>query len=482
MVGCIKMTLNKINVNDAIKEVKKLLAKEKKMSPALKAAIKVLILIVSMLADRMNLTSKNSSKPPASDTNRKRGSNRKKSDKKPGGQKGHIGTKLTKVSDPDKIEEIKVDRGTLPKGVKYKRVGYESRQKFDIEISRIVTEYRAEILEDETGRRHTAKFPEDVKNTVQYGIGVKGNAVYMSQYQLLPYLRIKEQFADQMQLPLSTGSLYNFNKEAYNLLEQFEKIAKEKLIDSELVHADETGINVDKKRIWLHSASNGKWTHYYPHSKRGCEAMNEIGIIPNFEGVLCHDHWKPYYKYNCTHSLCNAHHVRELTNIEEQENQNWAKEIRELLLEINKVVNDSGGKLESDKAEPYRIKYRSILKKAEETECPPPEKTREKGKRGRIKKSKARNLLERMVVFENDVLRFMETDFIPFTNNQGENDLRMTKVQQKISGCFRSVDGAYIFCRIRGYLSTCLKNDVSATEALQLLFKGKLPDFINESS
>ena len=292
MVGCIKMTLNKINVNDAIKEVKKLLAKEKKMSPALQAAIKVLILIVSMLADRMNLTSKNSSKPPASDTNRKRGSNRKKSDKKPGGQKGHIGTKLTKVSDPDKIEEIKVDRGTLPKGVKYKRVGYESRQKFDIEISRIVTEYRAEILEDETGRRHTAKFPEDVKNTVQYGIGVKGNAVYMSQYQLLPYLRIKEQFADQMQLPLSTGSLYNFNKEAYNLLEQFEKIAKEKLIDSELVHADETGINVDKKRIWLHSASNGKWTHYYPHSKRGCEAMNEIGIIPNFEGVLCHDHWK----------------------------------------------------------------------------------------------------------------------------------------------------------------------------------------------
>jgi len=476
------MKLDGISVNKIIEEAENIVEKDESLSPIIKATMNMMIMIIKLLSKRMNVNSKNSSKPPSLDTNRKRGSNSQKSNKKPGGQNGHIGTKLKKISDPDRIEEIKIDRKTIPQGVKYKKIGYEFRQKFDIEISRVVTEYRAEILEDENGKRYTAEFPEGVKSSVQYGIGVKSNAVYMSQYQLLPYLRIKEQFADQMQLPLSTGSLYNFNKEAYDLLGQFEEIAKQKLINSELVHADETGINVDKKLLWLHSSSNNKWTHYYPHTKRGSEAMNEIGIIPKFNGVLCHDHWKPYYKYNCTHALCNAHHIRELTNIEEEEKQNWAKEIRELLLEINKEVGNAGGKLKSEKTEQYRIKYRDILEKAEKAECPLPEKTRTKGKRGRIKKSKARNLLERMINFENDVLRFMETEFIPFTNNQGESDLRMTKVQQKISGCFRSIDGAYIFCRVRGYLSTCLKHEVSATEALRTLFEGKLPDFINDSS
>jgi transposase len=475
------MKLNNISINSAVQEAENLIKKDKSLSPAIKATIKMLILVISLLSNRLNLNSKNSSKPPSEDENRKRGSTKKKSDKKQGGQNGHIGTKLKKISDPDRIEEIKIDRRILPKGVTYKKVGYESRQEFDIEISRVVTEYRAEILEDENGKRYTAEFPANIKSETQYGAGVKSSASYMSQYQLLPYQRIKEQFADQMKLPLSTGSLYNFNKEAYDRLEQFEEIVKQKLINSSLVHADETGINVDKKRLWLHSASNDKWTHYFPHTKRGSEAMDEIGIIPNFNGVLCHDHWKPYYKYNCTHALCNAHHLRELTNIEEQENHVWAKEVREFLLEVNKAVDNACGKMIPDKAEQYRVRYRAILKKAEETECLLPEKTIEKGKHGRIKKTKARNLLERLIKFENDVLRFMETDFVPFTNNQGESDLRMTKVQQKISGCFRSIDGAYIFCRVRSYLSTCLKNDVSATEALRLLFIGKLPDFVYDS-
>lgn len=476
------MAPNKLSVNKAIKEVESLLAEEKNLSPALKAAIKMLIMLVSLLVNGFGLNSKNSSKPPASDTNRKRGSNREKSDKKPGGQKGHIGTRLKKVSNPDKIEKLKIDRRILPKGGNYKVVGYESRQKFDIEISRVVTEYRAEILEDEKGNRYVAKFPEDITTSVQYGAGVKSKAVYLSQYQLLPYLRIKEHFTDQVQLPLSTGSLCNFNQEAYEKLEQFEQIAKRRLIDSKLAHADETGINVDKKRIWLHSASNEKWTHYYPHEKRGSEAMDDIGIIPNFNGVLCHDHWKPYYKYNCTHSLCNAHHLRELTNIEEQGDQSWAKKMYDLLLEINNTVDDAGGKLKPERAEYYRNKYRHILKKAGETECPPPDNVRKKGQRGRIKKSKARNLLERLINFEEDALRFMDTGFVPFTNNQGESDLRMTKVQQKISGCFRSMNGAYIFCRIRGYLSTCQKHGVSATDALNNLFQGKLPPFVYEGA
>ena len=470
------MKLGNVKISCAIKEVESLLDKERNMSPALKAAIEILIMLVTVLANRLGVTSMNSSKPPSDDKNRKRGSTNKKSGKKPGGQKGHVGTKLRKIKDPDKIEELKIDRRTLPKG-EYKSVGYESKQLFDINVSRIVTEYRAEILEDQDGNRYVAEFPRHVKAEVQYGTEVKTQAVYMSQFQLIPYKRIQDYFADQIGLPLSVGSIFNFNKEAYSLLEGFAKIAKDQLCLSQLINADETGITVDKKRIWLHSASNHNWTYFYPHEKRGTEAMNQIGILPNFNGVLCHDHWKPYYQYKCAHALCNAHHIRELTWAEEQDNQKWAKLMRELLEEINKAVHAAGGVLDRAMAEDYRMRYRKILENGE-PECPVPK--RKERQKGRPKRSKSRNLLERLQNYENDTLRFMENDFVPFTNNLGENDLRMTKVQQKISGCFRSMDGAYIFCLVRGYLSTCRKNRVGATEALRLLFQGEMPSFIND--
>lgn len=195
---------------------------------------------------------------------------------------------------------------------------------------------------------------------------------------------------------------------------EFELKLIAKLIASSLLHTDETGINIGGKRQWLHCASNDRLTLFYAHAKRGIEAMDAKGMLPLFKDILCHDHWKPYYHYtDCLHSLCNAHHLRELERAYEQD-----------------------------------------------------------------KRSRARNLLERLQLFELDVLRFMINPIVPFTNNQGENDIRMTKVHQKISGCFRSQEGADIFCRVCSYLSTCRKNNVSATQALTLLFDGVLPDFI----
>jgi len=470
------MKLDGISVNKAIAEIKNLLKKEKNLSPALKASIKILIALVTLFANRTMLNSKNSSKSPSDDENRKRGSTRKKSGKKPGGQNGHIGARLKKVDKPDKVEELKIDRRSLPKG-DYKVVGFEAHQVFDINILRVITEFRAEILEDQNGHQYVAEFPSYAKKDVQYGIGAKANAIYMSQFQLLPYDRIRDQFTDQMHLPLSAGSIFNFNKSAYKALELCDEIIKQQLIKAELAHSDETGIQVDKKHIWLHTASDSLWTYYYPHKKRGSEAMDDIGILPKFRGILCHDHWKPYYKYGCIHSLCNAHHIRELTYAEEQDGQKWAISMKKLLLEINKAVDKAGGKLSQAKSEKYREQYREILEKAE-IACPEPK--RKKGQKGKTKKSKSRNLLERLKEFENDTLRFMENKIVPFTNNLGEADLRMTKVQQKISGCFRSMEGAYIFCRIRGYISTCRKHGVHATEALRLLFQGKLPGFFDE--
>lgn len=471
------MKIEKIDISETINNAKKLLAEEKNISSALRAMFEVLLLLISILAGRLSLDSSNSNKPPSSDPNRKK-SEKKTSDKKQGGQLGRVGKNLVPTDTPDEIVELLVDRSKLNEG-EYAPAGHEARQVFDIRISRYVIEYRAQKLCGPDGKIYTAEFPEGVVTQAQYGNGIKANSVYMSQFQLIPYDRINDHFAEQIKVPVSVGSIFNFNKEAYERLEAFERLTKQKLSSSALIHGDETGINVGGKRIWLHSASNDLWAHFYPHKNRGNEAMDEIGILPNFKGILCHDHWKAYYAYQkCKHSLCNSHHLRELQAALDIDKCDWAKQIQDLLCEINDKANEAGGALNKARADEYRIKYRAILIAGDqETPPPEPQKNKSGSEKKRAKRSKSRNLLERLRNFEDDVLRFMEDKLIPFTNNQGENDLRMTKVQQKISGCFRSIEGAKIFCRIRGYILTCQKHGVSITDAFKLLFEGKLPQF-----
>jgi len=468
------MKIENIDIEATIKKAQALIREDEQLSAGAKSMLEILILIISLLANRLNLNSTNSSKPPSSDPNRKNRS-KNKTGKKPGGQKGHVGKTLEKVDDPDKIEVINVDRSKLPLA-RYREVGFDTRQVFDIDISRVVTEYRAQIVEDNNGNRFVAPFPEGVTKAVQYGTTLKSHSVYMSQYQLVPYNRIQDHFADQMNIPVSEGSIFNFNKEAFRLLADFENRAKNELAASEVAHADETGINIGGKGHWLHCISNDFWTVYHPHKRRGLIAMNDMDILPRFKGTLCHDHWKPYYKIDCTHALCNAHHLRELTRAWEQDAQQWAKNMKNLLETINRKVNDAGGALTAKESQKYRLKYKALFKEAE-IECPEP--IRPKGKKGRMKKSKSRNLLERLRDYEQDALRFMDNEQVPFSNNLGENDIRMTKVQQKISGCFRSMDGAKIFCRVRSYLSTCRKQEIKSSYALDLLFNGKLPNFIS---
>ncbi len=467
--------MDSIDVDETVKVARKLL-EEEQVSPALKAALDVLFLLISLLCNRLNLNSSNSSKPPSSDPNRKK-AKREPGEKKPGGQAGHNGSTLERDPNLDFVEPIKIDRATLPEGT-YKEVDPVVRQVIDIDIIKVITEYRAQVLEDENGIRYTAVFPEGVTKAVQYGVSVKAWSTFFSQ--LIPYDRVEETFRDQLEIPISKGSIYNFNKEAFEKLEEFDQIVKLRLFHSHLCHADETGININSVRRWLHCTSNALWTYFYPHEKRGKVAMDEIGILPLFKGVLCHDHWKPYLKYACLHALCNAHHLRELQRAWEQDDQIWARDMRDLLKEINIAVDDAGGKLNPAGSEEYRKKYRDLLETAQ-VECPPPDESqRKKGQRGRLKRSKSRRFLERLMDYETETLRFMDDPMVPFTNNQGENDLRMTKVQQKISGCFRSMEGAQIFCRVRSYISTCKKHGMMASEALRILFEGKLPDFCYE--
>jgi transposase len=470
------MRIENVEVEQTLEKVKKQIEEEKNLSPALRASLELLLSLVRLLLNRLGLNSRNSSKPPSSDPNRKK--KRNNANNNPGAQKGHTGNHLELVDDPDHVESLKVDRATLPTDGTFQCIGYERRQVFDIQISRVVTEYQAEILEDERGRRVLAPFPDHVKVKTQYASGVKIHSVYMSIFQLLPYKRIEEHFADQFDIPLSAGSIYNFNQEVYERLAPFEDWVKRELSQALLLHADETGINIGGKRKWLHVVCSATLTLLMPHDKRGGEAMAAMGVLPEYTGTLVHDHWKPYYQLLCYHALCNAHHLRELERAWEQDQQQWAKQTQALLVEMNKAVDAAGGVLNPPEAEAFRERYRQLLKEAE-TECPPPDESqRKKGQRGRLKRSKSRNLLERLIQFQEDVLRFMVELDVPFTNNQGERDLRMSKVQQKISGCFRSELGAKIFSRIRSYLSTCQKHGVSSEEALRLLYEGRWPEFI----
>jgi transposase len=474
------MKIENIPVEETIEKVKKQIEEEKNLSPALRTSLELLLSLVTILLGRLGLNSRNSSKPPSNDPNRKK--KPKKGSKKPGGQKGHTGNHLKLIDDPDHIESLKVDRSTLPSDGNFQSVGYERRQVFDIKISRVVTEYQAEILEDERGRRVVACFPDHVKVKTQYASGVKIHSVYMSNFQLLPYKRIEEHFADQFGIPLSAGSIYNFNKEAFEMLTPFEDWAKKELVNQPLLHVDETGINIGGKRKWLHVVCCDSLTLLMPHDKRGGEAIEAMSVLPDYTGILIHDHWKPYYQLTCSHALCNAHHLRELERAGEQDKQVWAKDMQALLLEINRTADAAGGMLNELEAEAFRKRYQEILKEAE-TQCPPPDESqRKKGQRGKLKRSKSRNLLERLILYEQDVLRFMEEQDVPFTNNQAERDLRMIKVQQKISGCFRSEYGAKMYARIRSYLSTCQKNAISSEEALRLLFDGRWPSFMELSS
>jgi len=246
-----------------------------------------------------------------------------------------------------------------------------------------------------------------------------------------------------------------------------------------VVHFDETGIRQQGKLHWLHTAGTKRFTYYGLHARRGTEAMIALGILENYTGCAVHDHWKSYFTFSCDHSLCNAHHLRELTYLAEQEQQGWAASMIELLLEAKEICEaTSENCLAEDSAElaSIRLRYDALIAKGLAQNLPPPQRL-EKKKRGRRKQSKAKNLLDRLRDFKTEVLAFLAHPLIPFDNNQGERDIRMAKLKQKISGCFRGETGGKIFSRIRGYVSTLRKNDLKILDGIQSAFdqSPKLP-------
>ena len=462
------MTIGSIHVEDAILKAKEMLDADSGMSKSTANAMQVILVLVGLLLERIGTNSSNSSLPPSrAKRSKKKKTPKKKSKKKVGGQPGHKGHTLSQVEEPDEIIEIPIDRRTLPKNAKLKPAGFESRQVFDVVMDFVATEYRAEVFEADNGVTYTAEFPEHVKKHVQYGPTLKALSVYMSQYQLVPYERLQQLFLDQFGIQISQGSLVNFNKEAFEKLEDTEKAIVETLKKSEVLHADETGIKIKDTNHWLHVLCNSKTTWLFPHQKRGGDAIKDMGVITGFKGTLVHDHWKPYLSYKCQHALCNAHHIRELQWVIDFKHQKWAKLMQSLLARINKKKIEYGGKLTDRQKKIYRTKYRDViaLGNRECTKILP-----RIGGPKRVKQTKERNLLDRLDSFEDQVLAFMERPNIPFTNNQAERDIRMAKTHQKISGCFKSMNGAKYFCRIRSYILTMRKRGISPYAKMIELF------------
>lgn len=439
---------------------------------------------VCELERQLGRNSRNSSQPPSGDGLRKPPrSQREKSGRKAGGQRGHRGETLRQVAQPDRVVTHAVSScaGCGADLQAQAPASCERRQVFDLPPLKLeVSEHQAECKTcADCGMVNQAPFPVAVTQPVQYGPRLLSTAVYLMDYQLLPFARTSELFGDLFGQALSPGTLFTAQQACAAALVEPEERIKECLRSAEVLHLDETGCYIEGRREWLHVASTQSLTHYATHAKRGSKATDEINILPQFAGVAVHDAWKPYWKYACEHALCNAHHLRELTALAEQFGQAWAGEMKTLLCEIKQTVQScrAAGQegLDAQTADPLLARYdRLIASGLAQNPLAVPTTP----KRGRAKQSKPRNLLDRLAQRRDEVLRFM-TDFrVPFDNNQAERDLRMTKVQQKISGCFRSRPGAEAFCRIRSYISTARKHSLNVISAIESVFNGHpfMPD------
>jgi transposase len=450
---------------------------------------------IQALEDRLAKDSHNSNQPPSSDgLNKPAPKNlRKRHGRHKGGQPGHVGYTLKAVAHPDRIEVHRVQQCHLC-GASLEQVeasGRERRQVFDLPQVQIeVTEHQVEIKRcPQCGETNRAEFPAGITQPVQYGPEIKAQAVYLHQYQLLPLERVSETLADLYGQPLAQGTILAACLEAAERVQPVNAAIQTHLSQqAEVVHFDETGMRLAGKLCWLHSASTQRLTYYAIHAKRGKQATDEIGILPRLQGWAVHDGWKSYFRYaHLRHALCNAHHLRELEFLQERYPQAWQPKLADLLIKIKEAVSAarlSQSALTPEQLRAFQRRYKRLIAQGLRANPLPQKSLEQAHQRGRAKRSPPRNLLERLQEHQQAVLAYMYDFEVPFDNNQAERDLRMAKLKQKVSGCFRSAQGAQVFCQLRAYLSTARKNRQPILGVLRSAFAGEpyWPPFLSSAA
>jgi transposase len=450
----------------------------------MQATIAALTARVQHLEDQRATKSHNSSKPPSSDgLAKKTKSRREKSGKKPGGQPGHPGHTLEMVAHPQHTLCHVPDQcpccGEALADAAATQV--ERRQVFDLPpVAVTVTEHQVATKQcPRCGCATRGEFPAWVTQPVQYGPRLLALLVYLMVFQMLPWQRTRELLADLYGVKIGGGTLATAVERCFHGLAETASRIRVALRQAKVVGFDETGVRINGKLHWWHTASTPELTQYHVHASRGPEGMDAGEILPGFGGRAIHDGWGSYAAYGCEHGLCNAHHLRELIYLVEREGQEWAAELIDVLVLAQRRVEEAraAGAQELDMAtqEAIEVEYRRLVQagwQANPAAAEPASPPSGGPKRGRPAQSKARNLLARLERYEPETLAFVYDFDVPFENNQAERDLRMMKVQQKISGGFRSQEGAHAFGRIRGYLATMRKQAQPMLEAIENVLLG----------
>lgn len=426
------------------------------------------------LKAQLSKNSKNSHNPPSSDGYRKKPALPPSSDKKTGGQVGHKGHTLKMVEQPDKVVvHLPVACPCCQKVFTEQDKVYigQKRQVFDL------PEPRLTVIEHQQGiiyccqQKHVGSFPEQITQPVQYGSKIRSLSVLLNNDYKLPFEKIEQLFADIYGCSYNESTAISHNQVFYELLAPIETLIKDKILESQVVHFDETGMRVAAKLHWFHTASTDLFTYLFVHPKRGKDALNSSDcLLPQFKNWAIHDCWASYFAFTeCSHALCNAHILRELEALIQQGTL-WAAQMKQFLLNLYQK-SQKATIIVPDK-DIWIQKFKDICKIADEEEPQPLQ-----GKKGKPKNSKGRNLLNRLVTNQDGILAFAFELLIPFTNNQAERDIRCLKTKQKVATSFRTFDGAKHFARIQSFISSLRKHNMNVFDAINTIFNNNFFQF-----
>lgn len=454
------------------------LISQRKITSETEALVKSLLMLVKLLVSiflerTTQKTSKNSSKP-SSQTEKDESSVSQAGSHSKGREEKDELFSNARTKETTKIARVSWCEGCGANLSGVAACAHEERKLIDILFEKVVRTVRAEIKEcPDCGCKSKGRFPADMPGPLQYGVGVIAYVVNLLIAQMVALGRIQKAMKSLLGVVLSQTTILNYVLRLHIALAEWEQVSIEQLLKEPALNTDETSMRVNKKNQWVHVLSGGEITLKFIHPKRGKEAIEDIGIIPRYGGVIIHDCWSSYLGYgHCEHGLCGSHLLRELTFVVESNGYRWAKNMKRLLKETcKKVSRRKSKKLTEKEYQNVQRRYRHILSHGAKELPPIPPKPN--GRRGRMAKSDAHNLLERLQVYEKAVLLFARHPFVSFTNNRAERDLRMGKVKQKISGCFRNEAYAKAYCRISSYLQTMANKGFNSLIAIQIALEGK---------